>query len=60
MPILKVKLFHGGYCRGSVEDKFNEWSKNNPNIGVVDIKYQYVQGGEHSLLVVYTEVEDAD
>ncbi len=58
--MLKTKIFFGGFCRDRADDQFNKWSEENPDVRVVNVSYQHVRGGEHSILVVYTEAEDAD
>ena len=56
MAKTRFKIFMGTYAMKADVD-MNEWLDENPNVKVVDFKYQQARFGDHSICIMY-EVED--
>lgn len=50
----KAKTFFGT-SRCKADDDFNEWSKDNPDIEILNFKYQQARCGDHSICILYKE-----
>ena len=49
----KFKIFMGN-SNETADIKANEWLKENPNIEIIDVKYQQVDN-DHSICILYKE-----
>lgn len=50
----QVKIFMGY----KADNQCNEWFKKNPNIEVIDFKYQYCAETYQNLVVLYKTIEN--
>lgn len=54
--MVQFKIFTGSYgtAMGTTADvKANEWLKNNKDVSILDMKYQQVRFGDHSICIMY-------
>lgn len=50
----KFKIFMGN-SEHTADIKANKWLEDNPYIKIVDMKYQQVRFGDHSICILYEE-----
>ena len=55
----KIKMFSQESYRESLEKQFNRWSEANPEVVVLDLKYQ-INNGTHYLCVGYDDCNFKD
>ena len=53
------KIFFGN-VNHYADKKANIWLKENPNIEVVEMKYQQARYGDHSICIMYKERGKSD
>lgn len=59
--MLKFKIFFGNDSKlsgGTADDKANAWLKENPDVEIIDMKYQQSRFGDHSICIMYKENEN--
>lgn len=61
--MVKFKIFFGSSTnqlgRGmTADDKANAWLVENPNINILQMKYQQARYGDHSICIMYEECKD--
>lgn len=50
----RLKIFMG--TTNNMADKdANKWLEENPNVEIVDMKYQQARCGDHSICILYKE-----
>lgn len=52
---IKFKIFFGTATGDHADTKLNRWLSENPNVRVIDYKYQQARMGDHSICITYTE-----
>lgn len=56
--MIRFKIFFGtAGCAScvSADVKVNEWLEQNPDIEILEIKYQQSRFGDHSICIMYEE-----
>lgn len=56
MALTKFKIFFGSAGQECASDALNRWLDENPNVRVIDYRYQQAQFGDHSICIRYEEV----
>ena len=50
----KFKIFMGN-SYNPVDIKANKWLEENPNVEIIDVRYQQARYGDHSICILYKE-----
>ena len=50
MQRFKIFMGNSGY---TADDKANEWLEENPNIEIIEMRYQQARCGDHSICILY-------
>ena len=55
----KFKIFFGAHAldEESADEKANKWLDEHPNIEIFQMKYQQARYGDHSICIMYEELE---
>lgn len=53
----KTKTFFGRANQNNADEQFNEWAKDK-DIEIISFKYQQSRFEDHSICILYREIED--
>ena len=61
--MVKFKIFFGSSTNQlgkgmTADDKANAWLAENPNIDILQMKYQQARYGDHSICIMYEEKKE--
>jgi hypothetical protein len=55
----KTKIFFGTISNYA-DEQFNEWIRTRPNIKILEFKYEQARCGDHSICILYQEVNNGE
>ena len=53
--MVKFKIFTGTYNK-LADDKANKWLEENPDVEIIEMRYQQARMGDHSICIMYKEI----
>jgi hypothetical protein len=59
----KTKIFFGTSSNcfyDNADEQFNKWIEEHPNIEILKFKYEQARYGDHSICILYQEVDNGE
>ena len=50
----RFKIFVGNY-NNTADEEANKWLEENPNVEIVEMRYQQARCGDHSICILYNK-----